>query len=133
MERCALPNRHPREQEDLGNHCCAWVGLIITWILARRCLPNQTRRVARKQILTGFAIVFCATFLAGAAGFLYGTLRGPKADYSDWQSILRSRGVTDVFAFMRVGYVHNASYAGGAIGSMLTFVLIQPSRAKAGR
>ena len=85
-----------------------WVGLIVTWMLARRFLPNQTRKLARRQIVAGFCIVFMSAFLAGAIGYLYATIHGPNADYSSWRPTLAARGVTDLFSFMRVGYIHNA-------------------------
>lgn len=103
-----------------------WVGLIVGWILARRCLPNQSRAAASRQILIGFAVVFATGFLAGLIGYGYGTWRGPDADYSAWQSALNAYKVTDTYSFMRVGYIHNASYIGGFAGLVLTYYVIQP-------
>ena len=104
-----------------------WVGLIVGWILARRCLPCQPRHVAKRQIFLGFAVVFCTGFLAGLIGYAYGTWRGPNADYSDWQPALSAYYVTDVYSFMRVAYIHNASYIGGAVGLILSYFVIRPS------
>ena len=105
-----------------------WVGLIIAWILARRMLPNQTRHVACRKILKGFAIVFGTGLLFGAGGYVYGLFRGPNADYSAWAGAFERLGVTDHWAFMRVGYIHNAGYLGGLTGLVLTFFLVKPEK-----
>jgi len=104
-----------------------WVGLIVGWILARRCLPNQQRSTARKQICLGFAVVFATGFLAGVVGYLYGVWRGPDADYSAWQSALAQYNVSDHWSFMRVGYIHNARYIGGLAGLLLTYFVVRPA------
>ena len=106
-----------------------WVGLIVGWILARRCLSSQPRNLARKQICLGFAVVFLTGLLFGVMGYAYGTWRGPNADYSDWQSVLSSYHVTDPYSFMRVAYIHNASYLGGAVGLIVSYFVIRPSEA----
>lgn len=106
-----------------------WVGLIVGWILSRRCLPNQPRTEARQQILLGFAIVFATAFLAGVIGYFYGLWLGPSADYSGWQSALNRYDVSDTWSFMRVGYIHNAGYIGGLLGLVCTFFFIKPDHA----
>ena len=83
-----------------------WVGLIIAWILARRMLPNQPRSIAVRKIFQGFYL-------------------GPDAEYS-WRPALERIGVTDVWGFVRVGYIHNAGYLGGLVGLVLTYFLIRP-------
>ena len=105
-----------------------WVGAIVGWILARRLLPNQPRQVARQQIMQGFAVVFATGIAAGIGGFAYGFWRGPDADYSAWQATLQQYHVIDQWKFMRVGYIHNASYLGGLIGLILTFFILRPAR-----
>ncbi len=105
-----------------------WVGGIVGWILARRLIPNQSRQIASRQIMQGFAIVFATGILAGLLGFAYGLWRGPDADYSAWQRALQQYRVSDVWNFMRVGYIHNASYIGGLLGLVLTFFVLRPAK-----
>ncbi len=107
---------------EIGFLATWWVGMIVGWILAKRCLPGQDRPVASKQIIRGFCIVFAAGFLAAVGGYLYGLFQGPEADYSAWRRFLETRGVTDHWSFLRVAYIHNASYLGGLVGLLLTFV-----------
>ena len=105
-----------------------WVGIIVAWVLARRMIPNQTRGTACRKILQGFAVVFATTFLFGVVGFLFGIIRGPDADYSNWNWAFEEYLVTDEWAFIRVAYVHNAGYLGGVVGLILTFFVVKPGR-----
>jgi hypothetical protein len=103
-----------------------WVGLIIGWILARRILSTCPKRTAYQRICAGFLIVFATAASAGILGYLYGLWRGPDADYSAWQPVLREYRVSDVWPFMRVAYIHNAGYIGGLVGLLLTYFAIRP-------
>ena len=105
-----------------------WVGAIVGWILARRIVPYDPAKVRRAKILSGFLIVFVTAILFGCGGYLYGLWRGPDADYSVWQPMLRRLHVSDQYRFMQVGYIHNAGYLGGAFGLGLTFLLIRSTK-----
>ena len=108
------------------------VGAIGGWILARRILWTCPRRTAYRRIGVGFSIVFGAAALAGIFGYLYGLWRGPDADYSAWGPTLQYYRVTDVWPFMRVGYIHNAGYIGALVGVLLTYVAIRPGAVRDG-
>jgi hypothetical protein len=105
-----------------------WVGFIIAWFLSRRLIPNQPRRVAFRGIFKGFAIVFTFGLIAGIGGYLYGVWLGPSADYSGWLSIIRRFKISDTWAFVRVAYIHNASYLGGLVGFIISLVVIRPKK-----
>lgn len=102
-----------------------WVGLIIGWLLARRFIPNQPRVIAYQKIADSFGIVFLCGFASGLIGYVYGLWCGPAGDYSAWEEPLGQIGVSDVWRFVRVGYIHNASYLGGVIGLVLALVLVR--------
>ena len=102
-----------------------WVGLVCGWILARRMLPNQDRRVAVRKVLIGFVIIFATGIAFGIGGYFYGNWRGPDGDYSAWTNVFDQLGVMDHWAFMRVAYIHNAGYLGGLVGLILTFLLLR--------
>lgn len=101
-----------------------WVGFFCTWFLARRLWPVQDSVSANRQIIRGVIITFAVAIFAATIAYVYGIWCGPDADYSQWRPMLHHLKVTDHYAFIRVGYIHNASYLGGAIGFMLTFMLI---------
>jgi len=103
-----------------------WVGLIVSWILCRRMLPDQPRPIAYRKIWSGFAIVFATGMLFGFGGYVYGLTRGPDADYSAWRNTLAPLNITDTWSFMRVAYIHNAGYMGGLAGLILTYLLVRP-------
>lgn len=106
-----------------------WVGMVIGWFIARRLIPNQPRNYAYRQIMLAFAIVFLTATLCGLIGYLYGLWLGPDADYRRWTFMLDRLFVTDRWAFIRVGYIHSASYLGGLLGLILALVFIRPQSA----
>ena len=106
-----------------------WVGLITSWILCRRMLPNQERAVAHRKIRKGIAIVFATAILFGATGYIIAWWLGPSADYSAWEPIFRKLYITDKWGFVCVGYIHNAGYLGGLTGIVLTYFFIRKDRA----
>ncbi len=72
-----------------------------------------------------FAIVFVAAVLGGAIGYELGCLRGPDADYSSWQYFASRYGVQDLPNFVRVAYIHNASYLGGFVGLVIALLRLR--------
>jgi len=103
-----------------------WIGPIIAWILSRRLLPNQPRSVACKKILYAFVIVFATAVMFGLGGFLPGTIKGPDADYSNWNWAFEDYQIQDKWNFVRVAYIHNAGYLGGVVGLVLSYLLVRP-------
>jgi hypothetical protein len=104
------------------------VGLVIAWFLARRLIPDQPRSYAYRQVAQGFACVFLCGLFSGLLGFAYGLWRGPDADYSSWAGVLARFGIQDTWSFVRVAYIHNASYLGGAVGLIAALATIRPCR-----
>ena len=103
-----------------------WVGFIIGWFLSRRLIPNQLPGIAFRSVFRGGAIVFACGALAGMVGYLYGLWRGPDSDYSAWLPIAKRFQITDIWAFVRVAYIHNASYLGGLIGLIISLIVVRP-------
>ncbi len=102
------------------------VGFIVSWFLARHFISNQTPVASFRQIRFGFAIIFGVTMLGGLIGFAYGIWRGPDADYDVWSQIIRRHDIKDEWSFVRVAYIHNASYLAGVVGTILAFILVHP-------
>jgi hypothetical protein len=112
---------------EIGFLATWWVGFVIAWFLARRLIPNQPWPRACRQIALGFAIVFVIGFLFGLLGFGYGVWRGPEGDYLDWEFATEHLDLTAIWPFVRVAYIHNASYLGGFVGFVVALILIRPS------
>ncbi len=107
-----------------------WVGFIIAWFIARRMIPNQPRTKANWQIIKAFGIVFGTGLLFGIGGFVYGLWRGPDGDYSSWGWAFERYAITDMWAFVRVAYIHNASYLGGLVGLVVALLTIRPVKGR---
>lgn len=113
---------------EIGFLATWWVGGFCGWFLARRQIPEQTRVVAWQKIMFGCGIIVLSAFLSAAVGFGYGLCRGPGADYTAWRTMLDYLHVQDQWSFIRVAYIHNASYLGGVLGFILALVCVQPNR-----
>lgn len=85
-------------------------------------VPAFPQKKARSSILRGFAIIFAFGFAAAVVGFLLGLRLGPDSDLSNWQGFTTTRGVEDLPSFVRVAYIHNASYFGGLIGLIVALL-----------
>ncbi|QDU54052.1 hypothetical protein Pan181_02320 [Aeoliella mucimassa] len=105
-----------------------WVGAIAGWLLARRLIPHQPRARAIRQIGLGIVLMLTSAAVFGLAAYGYGLLRGPTADYSAWSWVVRAYQVTDLWAFVRVAYIHNSGYLGGLLGLVVALLLIRPAR-----
>ena len=104
-----------------------WVGFVLAWFLARRYVPEQPRHEALSKIALGFWYVLITGLAAGLVGASYGFWSGPDTDYSAWDFFAYQYQIKDIESFVRVAYIHNASYLGGLIGFLLAMVLIKPS------
>ena len=104
-----------------------WVGFVGAWFLARRLIPNQSRREAFRQIRTGIVCVFAFGLFFGIIGNAYGLWRGPDADYSSWAWVLRELEIVDAWSFVRVAYIHNSGYLGGLVGLVVALLSLKPS------
>ncbi len=102
-----------------------WVGLIAGWFLARIAVPVFPQKKARSSVLRGFAIIFAGGFVAALVGFLLGLRLGPDSDLCAWQGFVTTRGVVDLPNFVRVAYIHNASYLGGLIGLIVALLYLR--------
>jgi hypothetical protein len=113
---------------EVGVLATWWVGLIAGWFMARKTVPHFPPRIALRRSLQSFAVVFAIALLAGGIGCVLGWLRGPDADYSSWQSFASRYGVQDLSSFVRVAYIHNASYLGGLAGLLTALFLLRKKK-----
>lgn len=103
-----------------------WVGMLAAWLLARRLIPHQPRPQAYRQIRQGFVIVFAFSAIFALGGYAYGLWRGPEADDTAWAWATRSLQITDLGSFVRVAYIHNASYLGSLTGLIVALLTLRP-------
>jgi hypothetical protein len=108
-----------------------WVGFIAGWFLARVAVPAFPAAEARSHCVRGFGIILACALAASLAGFGLGLRLGPEADLSGWQHLTSRLGVVDLRSFVRVAYVHNASYLGGLLGLILALVNLRRQKRRA--
>ena len=73
-------------------------------------------------------LVFVASMLSATIGFCWGLWRERTGYDIGWIDLMDSLGVKDRVAFMKVAYIHNASYLGGISGTVLALFLLKRFR-----
>ncbi len=107
---------------EIGFLATWWVGFIAGWFLALMAVPAFPPAQARRHCLYGFGTILGCAFAGSMAGFGLGLLQGPTADLSAWQGFVVARGVVELPSFVRVAYIHNASYLGGFLGLIVALI-----------
>jgi hypothetical protein len=107
---------------EIGFLASWWVGFVAAWFIGRLALPAMPRAAAFRHSLRGFAIVFAVTLATSIVGYLLGLRH--DADYSAWRGFASELRIVDLPSFVRVAYIHNASYLGGLIGLVAAIVYV---------
>jgi hypothetical protein len=116
---------------EIGFLATWWVGLIAGWFLARVAVPAFPLAEARSAVFRGFAIMLAGASSAALVGIVWGLRLGPNSDLSAWQGFVIMRGVVDLPSFVRVAYIHNASYLGGLLGLIIALVPLHRRKQRA--
>jgi hypothetical protein len=123
---------------EIGFLATWWVGFFAAWFLARIAVPAWPGSLAFRRTLGGFSIIFLTALASAVIGYFLGVFHGP--DYSHWEELCEYLGVTDAPDFVRVAYIHNASYLGGFVGLIAAIIYllrlkrrIPPSNRQGGR
>jgi len=103
-----------------------WVGMLAGWLIGRvtvtRAEPARMHRLATWS----FAVMLGCALTAGLGAYAYGLTQQPDPETSALADFAVVCGATDIVAFVRVAYIHNASYLGGLIG--LTVAVVRARR-----
>lgn len=102
-----------------------WVGALIAWVMVRVSLMRGRELPTFRQFLVAFLISFSVSFLAALCGFLYGLWRRTTGYAEGWLRWLDELAVEDVDSFMTVGYIHNSSYLGGILGTIVAIAYLR--------
>jgi hypothetical protein len=111
---------------EIGFLATWWVGFFAGWFIARVSVPTFPHAAVLRRSARGFVIVFAFALAASVGGYALGWLHG--SDYSTWQGLASRLGVVDLPSFVRVAYIHNASYAGGLVGLIAALLHLQKPR-----
>lgn len=107
---------------EVGFLATWWVGFISAWFLARIAVPAWPTPIAWRKCLFGFSIIFTSALVSASIGNFLGVHH--SGEYSNWQELCRILGVNDIPNFVRVAYIHNASYIGGLMGLIASIFLL---------
>ncbi|MDC1406599.1 hypothetical protein N8314_03530 [Akkermansiaceae bacterium] len=102
---------------EIGFLATWWVGFIVAWFLARMAVPVWPFKLALHRSILGCVIVFVCSLCAAGIGYGLGVFHND--DYSNW-SVYEDLGISDIPAFVRVAYIHNAGYLGALIGLIVS-------------
>jgi hypothetical protein len=108
----------------VGALVAGWYGIIhdqITYTIS----PEYFTRVMFRLSLSGFAIIISCAVVFAVAGFAYGLAREVSVETSGIAAFGIERGVKNVSAFVRVAYIHNASYLGGLFGPIAAALFLR--------
>ena len=107
---------------EIGFLATWWVGFIAAWFIARITVPSFPRAATFRHSVRGFLIIFAFALVAAIVGYLASLLHG--SDYSAWEDLSSTLGVLDLPSFVRVAYIHNASYLGALIGLVAAILFL---------
>lgn len=108
---------------EVGFIAAGAVGLAAGWFLARAAIPAWPPRTAFRKVLEAFRIVIVTALTATAVGYFIGL--NHDSDVSSWKDFCEPLGISDIQAFVRVAYIHNASYIGGLLGLILAILSLR--------
>jgi hypothetical protein len=111
---------------EIGFLAAWWVGFFAAWFIARLTVPAFPRAAAIRHSIRGCLIVLAFALAASIAGYVCGLLHG--SDYSAWSGYASKLHLLDLPAFVRVAYIHNASYLGGLIGLIVAILYVRKLR-----
>lgn len=110
---------------EIGSLATWWVGFFAAWFIARMTIPAFPPRVAFRYSVRGFLIVFTCALAASVSGYVFGLMRNPSFEHSRWNAFASVLGILDLRSFVRVAYIHNASYLGGLAGLIVAIIYIR--------
>ncbi|MFM2176067.1 MAG: hypothetical protein RL015_165 [Verrucomicrobiota bacterium] len=101
---------------EIGFLATWWVGMFAGWFMGRVTLPHWNVSHAARLSAQGMAIMALTALSFAVIAYMIApeTNEDPRMPY--WRNLLTVSDVIDSVAFVRVGYIHNASYLGGLAG-----------------
>jgi hypothetical protein len=107
---------------EIGFLATWWVGFLAGWFISRVVVPAFPSHIAVRHTARAFLTILAFALTAAGVGYVLGLLRQSYPDSSGWQEIATNHGIKDLPSFVRVAYIHNASYLGGLVGLVAAIV-----------
>jgi hypothetical protein len=112
---------------EIGFLATWWVGFAGGWFISRLAVPFCGSRALLRPALRGLGIMLGCAFAGTCTGYAYG-LRDLQPANSGLAILAVDMGISDVRGFVRVAYIHNASYLGGLIGLVAALIDVRRHR-----
>ncbi len=110
---------------EIGFLASWWVGFFAGWVLAR-VMANYAEPCRMFALaLRGFGLVVVGAVAAAGAALAYGQIQNPTPDTSGLAALACTLGASDIPAFVRVAYIHNATYLGGLLGTVVAAIVLR--------
>ena len=106
-----------------------WMGVLVFVVLGLFGFAFPTSKIMAIELLKSFGIVIVVAFVTGVIGLAYGYIQVNDATVSNYAHWIWP-GVTNPVQFVRVGFMHNASYLGGILGLCAGIAYLFLSRKK---
>ena len=116
---------------EIGFLATWWVGFAAGWFLARITIPTCSVREVFRLSRRGFLIMLGFGLAGTCAGYLFGLTQRLQPATSGIAIFAADLGITDVPNFVRVAYIHNASYLGGLGGLIVALIYAKCQRSSA--
>jgi hypothetical protein len=113
---------------EIGFLATWWVGFFAAWFIARITVPTFASAARFRHTIHGFLIILAFALMSSIVGYVIGILHG--ADYSAWEGLAATLGIVDLPRFVRVAYIHNASYVGGLVGLITAIIYLRKLKAQ---
>jgi hypothetical protein len=113
---------------EIGFIATWWVGFFSAWFMGRLTVPHEPLAIAGRRCAKGVLAIVLTALTAAAIATQLAPAEISDPRVSNWSSILQAHQITDPLAFIRVAYIHNASYLGGLVGLLGALVWIRLTR-----
>lgn len=101
-----------------------WVGALTAWVIARISLKQNGELPNWRKMAKGFLMVFATSALVAAGGGFFGEWKTGSGGAVEKVESLGFVGIEDAASFLIVGYIHNGSYIGGVLGTILAIIFL---------
>lgn len=99
-----------------------WMGLPVGLIVAPAAFYRSKGRPILKTALQLYGVAAAFTLLTGLGGLWYGWYNTRSIDLAQYQGWFIPDNLTDLRRFLCVGYMHNATYTGGAYSVVVVWM-----------
>jgi hypothetical protein len=113
---------------EIGFIATWWVGFFAGWFMGRLTIPHLPLGIAARRSLKGVLVMLITAVVFASVAYAIAPNTAEDPRMAHWESLLTHGDVIDAVAFVRVAYIHNASYLGGLIGLIVALVWLRRRR-----